>query len=222
MSTFPSPTCLSLSPIFCGHLASISTCSPVSLNTFFASILSQYLNSPTLCLSAASGIHMLVPKLPPASASLRKNACIFMYLNLHLVSMSRLHPSCLNNLLRSSCFNIELSLPPMCLSISCIHFASYVDFPPLASPPLLTFLLFQYPNFPCINNFLHGSCLSNYLYSPNPVPGPKKHVQVQKKKAPRSKNIQPNVSAYNNGVSPLTLWKQGPRHASHTHLTLQV
>ena len=163
------------------------------------------------------------PKTSPCvSVSQKKNACIFMYLNLHLVSMSRLHPSCLNNLLRSSCFNIELSLPPMCLSISCIHFASYVDFPPLASPPLLTFLLFQYPNFPCINNFLHGSCLSNYLYSPDPVPGPKKHVQVQKKKAPRSKNIQPNVSAYNNGVSPLTLWKQGPRHASHTHLTLQV
>ena len=34
-----------------------------------------------------------------------------------------------NNFLRSSCFNIELSLPPRCLSISCIHFALYVDFP---------------------------------------------------------------------------------------------
>ena len=43
--------------------------------------------------------------------------------------MSRLHPSSLNNFLRSSCFNIELSLSPMCPSISCIHFASYVDFP---------------------------------------------------------------------------------------------
>ena len=32
--------------------------------------------------------------------------------------------------------------------------------PPLASPPLLTFLLFQYPNFPGINNFLHASCLN--------------------------------------------------------------
>ena len=48
---------------------------------------------------------------------------------LHFVSMSRLHPSSLNNFLRSSCFNIELSLSPMCPSISCIHFASYVDFP---------------------------------------------------------------------------------------------
>ena len=54
-------------------------------------------------------------------------ACILMYL--HFVSMSRLHPSSLNNFLRSSCFNIELSLSPMCPSISCIHFASYVDFP---------------------------------------------------------------------------------------------
>ena len=35
----------------------------------------------------------------------------------------------LNNFLRSSCFNIELSLPPRRPSISCIHFASYVDFP---------------------------------------------------------------------------------------------
>jgi len=34
------------------------------------------------------------------------------------------------------------------------------------------------------------------------VLGPKKHAQVQEKKAPRSKNIQPNLSAYNNGVPP--------------------
>ena len=47
--------------------------------------------------------------------------------------------------------------------------------PTLASPPLLTFLLFQSPNSPYINNFLH----------------PKKHVQVQKKKAPRSKTSSP-------------------------------
>ena len=58
----------------------------------------------------SSGIHFRVPKIPPAS-------------------MSKLHLSSLNNFLRSSCFNIELSLSPMCPSISCIHFASYVDFP---------------------------------------------------------------------------------------------
>ena len=28
---------------------------------------------------------------------------------------------------------------------------------------------------------------------------------------PRAKNIKPNVSAYNNGVPPPTLWRQGPR-----------
>ena len=56
---------------------------------------------------------------------------------------------------------IELSLPPRCLSISCIHFVSYVDFPywPLRHF-LITFLLLQYPNFPGINNFLHPSCLN--------------------------------------------------------------
>jgi hypothetical protein len=92
------------------------------------------------------------PKTSP-SVSQQFFACIFMYL--HLVSMS-----CLNNFFRSSGFNIKLSLPPMCLSISCVHFASYANFPPLASPPFLTFLLFQYPNFPCTNNFLHASCLN--------------------------------------------------------------
>ena len=36
----------------------------------------------------------------------------------------------LNNFLRSFCFNIyRTSLAPRCLSISCIHFVSYVDFP---------------------------------------------------------------------------------------------
>ena len=75
----------------------------------------------------SSGIHFRVPKIPPASLSIFLHACILMYL--HFVSMSRLHPSSLNNFLRSSCFNIELSLPPMCPSISCIHFASYVNFP---------------------------------------------------------------------------------------------
>ena len=97
------------------------------------------------------------PKTSPC-VSQQFFACIFMYPQ--LVSMSKLHPSSLNNFLRSSGFNIELALPRLCLSISYIHFASFVDFPPLASPPLLTFLLFQYPNFPCISNFLHASCLN--------------------------------------------------------------
>ena len=37
---------------------------------------------------------------------------------------------------------------------------------------------------------------------PPPCARSKKRVRVPKKKAPRSKNIQPNVSAYNNGVPP--------------------
>ena len=119
---------------------------------------------------------------------------------LHLVSMSRLHPSSLNNFLRSSCFNIELSLPPMCLSIACIHFASYVDFPHW---PLHHFLRFVVSiSEPPLHQQLLACILSQYLNSSHPVLGPKKHAQVQEKKAPRSKNIQPNVSAYNNGVPP--------------------
>ena len=68
-------------------------------------------------------------------------ACILMYL--HFVSMSRLHPSSLNNFLRSSCFNIELSLSPMCPSISCIHFASCVDFPQWPLHHFLRFYCFN-------------------------------------------------------------------------------
>ena len=142
---------------------------------FSAVIWLQYLHVPPILSTPSCMLLVSISKFPPPRASQQLPAfifgpktspcvsqqffaCIFMYL--HLVSMSRLHPSSLNNFLRSSCFNIELSLPPMCLSISCIHFASYVGFPPLASPPLLTFLLFQYPNFPCISNFLHASCLN--------------------------------------------------------------
>ena len=48
----------------------------------------------------------------------------------------------------------------MCLSTSCIHLVSYVGFPPLASPQLLAFIVFQYPNFSCapvpLSNFLHA------------------------------------------------------------------
>ena len=57
----------------------------------------------------------------------------------------------------------------MCFSTSCIHLVSYVGFPPLASPQLLAFMLFQYPIFPCtpvpLSNFLH-SCGFNTSASP--------------------------------------------------------
>ena len=76
-----------------------------------ACILSQYLNSPHPLPAFIFGSQKFPLRLSEFFA------CIFMYL--HFVSMSRLHPSSLNNFLRSSCFNIELSLSPMCPSISC-------------------------------------------------------------------------------------------------------
>ena len=61
--------------------------------------------------------------------------------------------------------------------------------------------MFQYPNFPGIKINLHASCLN--IYIPHTLcQAQKKRARVPKKKAPRSKNIQPNVSAYNNWVSP--------------------
>ena len=90
----------------------------------------------------SSGIHFRVPKIPlRACVSQQFFACILMYL--HFVSMSRLHPSSLNNFLRSSCFNIELSLSPMCPSISCIHFASCVGFPQWPLHHFLRFYCFN-------------------------------------------------------------------------------
>ena len=86
-----------------------------------ACILSQYLNSPHPLPAFIFGSQN------SPCVSQQSFACIFMCL--YFVSMSRVHPSSLNNYLRSSCFNIELSLSPICPSISCIHFASYGDFP---------------------------------------------------------------------------------------------
>ena len=76
----------------------------------------------------SSGIHFRVPKF-----SLRLSAIFCMYLHVSLfrfrVQASPLISQQLYTYLRSSCFNIELSLSPICPSISCIHFASYVDLP---------------------------------------------------------------------------------------------
>ena len=52
--------------------------------------------------------------------------------------------------------------------------------PLLASPPLLTFLLLQYPNFPGINNFLHASCLNDSIskfHPPRAIVSNKNHKQ---------------------------------------------
>ena len=170
---------------------------------FSAVIWLQYLHVPPF-LSTPSCMHLVsISKFPPPCASQQLPAFTFWSQNFPprlwaILCMCLLLVSMASPLISQQLFNIELSLPPMCLSFSCVHFASYVDFPPLASSPLLTFLLFQYPNFPCINNFLHASCLS--IWIPPTCSRSKKHVQVQKKNAPKSKNIQPSVSAYNNGV----------------------
>ena len=92
-------------------------------------------------------------------------ACIFMYL--HFLSMSRLHPSSLNNFLRSSCFNIELSLSPMCPSISCIHFASYVGFPQWPLHHFLRFYCFNTGTSPASTT----SCI--HLVSVSKFPAPR-------------------------------------------------
>ena len=88
----------------------------------------------------------------------------------------------------------------MCLSTSCIHLVSYVGSPIGLFTTSYVFVV-SISELP-LHQQLLACILSQYLHSPHPVPGQKKHVLVQKKKAPRSKNIQLNVSAYNNGVSP--------------------
>ena len=116
------------------------------------------------------------PKTSP-SVSQQFFACIFMYL--HLVSMSRLHPSSLNNFLHSSCFNIELSLPPMCLSISCIHFASYVDFRHWPLHHFLRFCCFNIRTSPAsTTSCMHLVSISTFL---PPCTRPKKTCTGSKK-----------------------------------------
>ena len=155
-----------------------------------ACILSQYLNSPHPLPAFIFGSQKFPLRLSAFFA------CIFMYL--HFVSMSRLHPSSLNNFLRSSCFNIELSLSPMCPSISCIHFASYVDFPHWPLHHFLRFHCFNTGTSPAsATSCMHLVSVSKF---PPPCARPKKTRTGSKKEGAKVQNIQP--SAYNNGVSP--------------------
>ena len=153
-----------------------------------ACIWSQYLNSPRPLPAFIFGSQN------SPCVSQQSFACIFM--SLYFVSMSRLHPSSLNNYLRSPCFSIEISLSPICF---------IRRLPPLAPPPLLTFSLFQYRNFPGMSNFL-----SQYLNYPHPVLGPK-NKRVPKKKAPRSKTSSP---------APTTM--ELPPHPMEARSTKQV
>ena len=80
----------SLSPIFCGNLASIFTCPPVSFNTFLRASCFDISMPPSCASRQFPGIHFFVPKFSPASLNVFL-ACIFMCPQ--LVSTSTLHPS---------------------------------------------------------------------------------------------------------------------------------
>ena len=117
-----------------------------------ACILSQYLNSPyTLFRQSFSG-----PKIPRASLSnlLHVSSCIFISFQClgftpHLSTTICAHQ-----------FQYR-TFPSPYLPVNFLHPFRFIRrLPPLAPPPLLTFSLFQYRNFPGISNFLHASCLS--------------------------------------------------------------
>ena len=148
---------------------------------------------PTL----SSGIHFRVPTIPPASLSifLHVSSCIFISFQClgftpHLSTTFCAHPVSISNFPFPLCarqFPASISLHTQA-SPNGLSTTSYVF---IVSIP-------EHPRHQQLLAFI----LSQYLNSPHPVPGPKKRVRVPKKKAPRPKNIQPNVSAYKNGVSP--------------------
>ena len=163
-----------------------------------ACILSQYLNSPHPLPAFIFGSQN------SPCVSQQSFACIFMYL--YFVSMSRLHPSSLNKYLRSSCFNIELSLSPICLSISCIHFASYVDFPHWHLHHFLRFHCFNTGTSPAsATSCMHLVSVSKF---PPPCARSKKRARVPKKKAPRSKTSSP---------APITMEFPPPPYRGKVH-----
>ena len=136
----------------------------------------------------SSGIHFRVQNSPCVSQ--QSFACIFMYL--YFVSMSRLHPSSLNNYLRSSCFNIELSLSPICPSISCIHFASYVDFPHWPLHHFLRFHCFNTGTSPAsATSCMHLVSVSKFH---PPCARSKKTHTGSKKEGAKVQNIQPSAA----------------------------
>ena len=151
MSNFPSPTCLSLtnflrSPGFNIYMF------PRFSQHLLACILSQYLNSPHLVP------HFRVQNIPPASLSifLHVSSCIFISFQCLGFTTHLSTTFCAHHV---SIWNFPF---PLCASqFPVLHPVRFIcSLPPLTSPPLLTFLLFQYPNFPGINNFLHASCLN--------------------------------------------------------------
>ena len=184
------------------------------------------------------GIHLVsISKIPPLCASQQFPAFI------HLVS-TRLPLRPLNSFLHaSSCgFNVAsqqlpafmrfqyLSFPPLVspqllacaviwvqyLGFHCAHLVSMSNFPPppaSLSPIFCTHLASISTCSPFLWTSSYMDLVSISKFSP-PCARSKKTCTGQEKKVPRSKNIQPNVSAsaYNNGVSsPSPLWTQGPQ-----------
>ena len=120
---------------------------------FSAGTWLQYLNSPDPLPAFIFGSQN------SPCVSQQSFACIFMYL--YFVSVSRLHPSSLNNYLFALILFQYRTFPFPYLPVNFLHPFRFIRrLTPLASPPLLTFSFFQYRNFPGISNFLHASCLS--------------------------------------------------------------
>ena len=203
----------SLPITFCVHFVLTSKLPPrcPSTTCCTAFILLQY----SRCPWATSCIHLVLylfppwpPKVPPTCAPQQLPAFMpFQY----------------------------LSFPPFVspqLLACTVIWAQYLDFC-FSSQQLLAFILVSMSNFPLSHlprshqfsavtwlQYLHvppflstPSCMHLVSISkfPPPCARSKKTCTSSKKKAPRPKNIQPNVSAYTNGVSPSTLWRQGPR-----------
>ena len=153
-----------------------------------ACILFRYLNAPILCLSAVSGHSFFCSKIFPCVS--QYFSC--MYLHVPSVGFNvYASPLISTFFLNSSCFNIVFSLPPMPFNF--LHPFRFIRrFPPLASPPLLTFLLFQYVNPPASTT----SCTHHVSISPflPPCARSKKHVQVPKKRCQGLKTSSPMLA----------------------------
>ena len=130
----------------------------------------------------SSGIHFRVPKFPPASLSIFF-ACILMYL--HFVSMSGLHPLISQQLFALILFQYR-AFPFPYVPVNFLHPS------PIGLSTTSYVFIVSIPELPRHQQLL-ACILSQYLNSPHPVPG-QKNVH----------GIQPNVSAYNNGIFPPT------------------
>ena len=163
-----------------------------------ACILSQYLNPPTLCLSAASDIHLLVPKLPPASLSkfLHVSSCIFIQFQ------------CLG----FTPFQYR-TFPSPYMPLNFLRPFRFIRrLPPLASPPP-SYVLVVSISEPPLHQQLLACILSQYQNSSHPVPGPKKMYRFKKRRRQGPKTSSPMWA-------PITM--EFPPHPMEARSTMQV